>query len=113
MATMEPMGNTSDRFTDTLPDLIATLNDSKVDVRRSAAAALGSIGLEAEAAVRALIETLKDSVANVRGWTATALRDNGIKAKAVVPALEALAGDFDPLDHVRWSENQALKAIIG
>jgi hypothetical protein len=58
----------------TVNNLIAALKNSSVDVRRTAASALGSLGSQAQAAVPALTEALKDSDAGVRQNADSALK---------------------------------------
>ncbi len=75
--------------------LILLLKDFDRNVRRSAADALGSIGIEAKTAVPQLIPLLKDSDAGVRSSVADALGNIGPQAKTAVAQLIPLLKDSD------------------
>jgi HEAT repeat protein len=75
--------------------LIALLHDGSVDVRRSAALALGKIGPAASRASEALAKALMDSDEDVR-WAATlALGQIGPAARPAVAALREAARQAD------------------
>ena len=76
-----------------VPALIDLLRDP--DNRAAAAAVLGDIGPEAEAAVPALARALEDSDDDVRRTSADALGDIGPAAEAAVPALARALDDTD------------------
>lgn len=88
--------------------LVETLRDSRGDVRRSAAAALGRP--EAGGAVPALASLLeRDPDKDVRIAAAKSLGQIGPDAKPTVPALEAALKD--PLASVRFAAFEALQAL--
>ncbi|MBN3896319.1 MAG: HEAT repeat domain-containing protein [Nostoc sp. NOS(2021)] len=58
----------------TVDNLIAALKNPSVDVRRTAASALGNLGSQAKSAVPALTEALKDSDPGVRQNADSALK---------------------------------------
>ena len=72
---------------DTVPVLIAALDDPRDEVRRDAAASLGKLGLELDRVVPALARLLKDPSREVRTIVAVALAELGPAATATVPAL--------------------------
>lgn len=75
--------------------LIAQLGDADSNVRITAAAALGKLGADADAAVPPLQETLRDPHPEVRQASARALGDIGEAAQGTTPALETALSDED------------------
>lgn len=87
----------------TVPLFLNYLNDSKNNIRGSAATALGRIG--SEKAVELLIKTLQDEANDVRGSAASALGRIGSE-KAIEPLIKALQ---DEARNVRGSAILALE----
>jgi len=78
-----------------VPELIDTLKDSDMSVRRYAALALGEIGPAASEASPALAAALQDSNGDVRYAATGALGRIGPAASEAVPALTAALKDSD------------------
>jgi HEAT repeat protein len=105
----------------TVPHLIRLLSQEKADpVRTTAATTLGSLGLEAQAAVPALMQALEEEDAELRGSAAEALGKIGAaeteaKAKPVAArtAYSALLffSKVDPHERVQRAANTALLKI--
>jgi 3-methyladenine DNA glycosylase AlkC len=89
--------------------LIQALEDEELEVRRSAALALGEMGPAAVDAVPALIRALEDENVFVRRDAADALGDIGPGAVEAVPALIQALGDEN--DYVRMAARYALRNI--
>lgn len=83
-----------------IPRLISVLQDKDVEVRRTAAWALGKFGADGHAAVRPLAESLNDKDWTVRKEAACAIGLIGPAAKAAAPALVAAIKDFNKQAHV-------------
>jgi HEAT repeat protein len=75
--------------------LIAQLGDADSNVRITAAAALGKLGADAEAAVAPLQEALRDPHPEVRQASARSLGEIGAAAPDAVAALESALNDED------------------
>lgn len=80
---------------ESVPALVAALNDASADIRTAAADALGRVGPEAKAALPALTATLKDPEKAVRQHAAFALGVVDPEDAAVLPALVELLKDSD------------------
>ena len=76
--------------------LIPQLQDTDVQVRSSAAHALGNISADAVAAVPSLSDALIDEEPEVRRGAAAALSSIGKRAQAALPALRSAIKDVDP-----------------
>ncbi len=80
---------------DSVPALIAALNDPSPDIRAAATDALGRVGPAAKAALPALTATLKDTDKAVRQHAAFALGVVDPDDTSVVPSLIELLKDSD------------------
>ena len=94
----------------TLPQLIAGLQDSDMQVRMAAAWAISQLAPATNAAtVKALEQALSDPAPRVRSMAAVALRQTGPGAADAVPQL--IASLNDPVAFVRAPAADALGAI--
>lgn len=86
-----------ERASETLPLLLAALNDESPNVRAAAAGAIGNLGssdnVDAPEAAPRLVELTRDENATVRGAAAWALGHVGATAEVAVPALASLIED--------------------
>jgi HEAT repeat protein len=89
-----------------IPALMKALQDTNLQVRRSAAEVLRQIG---PPAIPALTKAFKDSDANVRSGAASALGSMGAEAKTVLPQLVPLLKDSDA--YVRRNAADALGSM--
>lgn len=89
-----------ERAAETLPVLIAALNDPESEVRAQAAGALGNLGsgdnVDSSEAAPRLVELTKDANPMVRSAAAWALGHVGATAEVAVPALASLVEDENP-----------------
>jgi HEAT repeat protein len=84
----EHLGNLGKRARAALPQLVAALKHPESQVRVNAAAAVGRVGADTQAAIKALIDLLQgDPETQVRRSAAAALGAIGPRAKAAIPAL--------------------------
>ncbi len=93
-----------------LPQLVAGLKDSDVQVKMAAAWAISQVAPTTNAAtVKALEQALSDQNPRVRSLAAVALRQTGPGSVDAVPQL--IAALNDPVDYVRAPAADALGAI--
>ena len=93
--------NMQDAARDTVPHLIKALSDPELNVRRSAAGALGTMGEATKEAIPHLIKALSDPDLEIRMNAAIALRNVGEAAKEALPELKKLLADpnLEPSDN--------------
>jgi hypothetical protein len=94
---------------ETLPALIAALDDSDAQVRGWSAQAIGQVGPDAAAAVAALIVLLSNADEGSRNSSCIALRRIGPSASAALPALQRALSDSS--SDVRRFAELAIAAI--
>jgi HEAT repeat protein len=98
------------------PLIKALKGDRDPAVRKNAAAALGSIVPDNQAAVQPLIGALKDPDIRVRMAAAAALGMHGSEAKDAIPALREMmqaAGNDKKLKGQKKAAKQAINSIMG
>ena len=100
--------------------ILEAVDEKEIDVRESAAEALGEIGPDAKDAIPTLIDLLQDREVYVRKSAANALGEIGLHAKEAVPALITALGDEDSWVRVYTAEalgkigaKEAVPALIG
>jgi HEAT repeat protein len=91
--------------------LLGALKKENVELRRQAAAAIHSIGPDAEKAVPALIQALRDPDEETRGNAALALGGIGQAAEKAVPALVELIASIKEHSKTRVNAAVALSKI--
>jgi len=92
-----------------VPSLVKVLKHQQLDVRASAADALGHIGIAASGAVTDLIALLGDEDRDVRYHAVRALHELGPKAKLAVPVLSAIVLNTTEPEATR---NWAIKTLV-
>jgi len=93
----------------TIPALINLLGDTKADVAKAAAKALGEMGPAARGAIPALVELTGHEDWDVRAAAIAALGKIDPAAKDAIPALAKLRGDAEP--NIREAAAKALRQM--